>query len=319
MLFIKYLLGSIFICFLLTQISYFSDFFFIIWGVLLLLGALTLTRYQLLALFAISLAIIINSFDFSIAFYYVCLSLAVFVMSMHLTAKSNYETVRQKGIITAVLAISFYLASIFFMTGSIGEEAFQKELQASFQSYIPFYEQHGVFDQLATEGVSREDMENDLQSLAITISKFLPSVFYLQALFTVFFMVLIASNLSKRVPEHAWERKPYYLEIMPWQLVWLVIAALALWLWGRYGQPLAGQIGSNLIVIMLPIAVYFGFSAISWRIKALKPKARIWIAATLIVIGVIILPSAIVFLALIGVFDALLDYRKLRSGKGDAI
>ena len=113
------------------------------------------------------------------------------------------------------------------------------------------------------------------------------------------------------------ERKPYLQEIMPWQLVWVVIIALSLWLWGRHEQPMAYLVGANMMVIMIPIAVFFGFSAISWRIKRINYKYRKIIAALLIIMGVFILPSAIIFLTLIGLFDALLDYRKFRSGKGE--
>lgn len=317
MLFVKYLLGTIFICLLLTQTSYLAAVFFVIWGVVMLLSALTLPRHQVIILFAASLAIVILGMGFYAAYYLASLGLAVLVMCMLITGQKDYYLIRGGGMIAAVIGVSLYLGSIYFITGSIGTEEWYMELNRSFQNYIPIYEQYGILDQLAAQGVTKEALQADLRNLAQQAAQFLPSIYYLQALLTVFFMLLIASNMSLRSPNHRLNRRPYFLDIMPWQLVWLVIIALALWLWGRYGQPLAYRVGANIIVTMVPVAGYFGFSAISWGIKKLKVGVRKWVAALLIILSLFLLPSAIIFLALTGLFDALVDYRKLRSGKGE--
>jgi uncharacterized membrane protein YhaH (DUF805 family) len=91
-----------------------------------------------------------------------------------------------------------------------------------------------------------------------------------------------------------------------------------LWLAGRYfDHSLAYQGGLNLMVIMAPMAIYFGFSTVSWRVKRLNDRIRKWVAILLVILGIVLLPSALIFLALVGLFDALLDYRKLISGKGE--
>ena len=112
-------------------------------------------------------------------------------------------------------------------------------------------------------------------------------------------------------------KRPYDQEVMPWQLVWVVIAGLSLWLIGREEMSLVYYTGSNLLVVLVPIAVYFGLATVIYKLKQRKTSTRNWIITFLVIITVIFPLSAIIFLAVVGLFDSLLDHRKLRVEKGD--
>ena len=105
---------------------------------------------------------------------------------------------------------------------------------------------------------------------------------------------------------------------MPWQLVWVIIAGLALWLLGRAQQMNSlYYTGSNILVVMLPISVYFGLATVVFKLKQQKPVYQKWFTIILIILSIFFLPSAVIFFSIIGVFDALMDYRKLRLEKED--
>ena len=162
-------------------------------------------------------------------------------------------------------------------------------------------------------------MEDSISHMVKSFAWHLPAFYYLQAILAAFFMLFLAAILCHKAGLERLKKRPFKYEIMPWQLAWVVIAGLALWLLGRAQMNSLYYIGSNILVIMLPISVYFGLAAVAFKLKEQKPVHQKWITIILIILSVLFLPSATVFFSVIGVFDALLDYRKLRLEKEDGI
>ena len=102
---------------------------------------------------------------------------------------------------------------------------------------------------------------------------------------------------------------------MPWQLVWVFIAGLGLWLWGREETSAAYYIGSNILAVIAPIALYYGFAVTLYVLKRMPIKRNFGLIVLAVVFVTIFTVPIIIMLGLIGLFDALIDYRKIRWQK----
>jgi hypothetical protein len=316
--FIKFFLSTSLLCLVLTKIDVLSFVFIIIWGTLLLLSALELPRTQVFLIFLLNMFIITWGMGLYAAYFYLAgFGLPVLVMCVFIAENKDYYTVRKSGLIAAAAGISLYLIIVYLLTGSIGIADFQAMLRNSVNESLEWYRNLGVLDNLASNGISEETLRLQLDSMAQTLPQYLPSYYYLQSLVTVFFTLLLTSRINMNDAKKRLNKQPYFLDIMPWQLVWLVIIALALLLWGRNHQTLAYLAGANALAIMVPIAIYFGFCSLNWRLKSVKASTRKWVVALIVILSIFFIPSALTFLALIGLFDSLIDYRKLRSRKGE--
>ena len=151
--------------------------------------------------------------------------------------------------------------------------------------------------------------------MAKNIFNHLPALFFLQAILLVFLILYFSSLLAAKRKLPVLQRQPFSEEIMPWQLAWLVIAGLGCWLLGREEMQLIYYAGSNILFIMVPITVYYGTSHLVYRLKRWQGKSKKWVIALIIMVTLFFTVSAIIFIGLMGLFDSLLDYRKLRRKK----
>ena len=74
-------------------------------------------------------------------------------------------------------------------------------------------------------------------------------------------------------------------------------------------------LGSNILWTLVPIAVYFGLATIVHKIAGRRRSARVLIILGIIFLTLALPLSAIIFLSIIGLFDSLVDFRKLRTGQ----
>lgn len=96
-------------------------------------------------------------------------------------------------------------------------------------------------------------------------------------------------------------------------MAWVVIVGLVLWLWGRDQLSAIYYAGSNILLITVPIALYYGLAAVVYKVRRYQGRIRRVIAIVLVVLSLLFTASAIIFLTVIGLFDSLLDYRRLRA------
>jgi hypothetical protein len=129
----------------------------------------------------------------------------------------------------------------------------------------------------------------------------------------VFFMLFLASFRCQKRNLNRLIRKPFDQEIMPWQMAWAVILGLALWLWGRDQLSTIYYIGSNILLLTVPIGLYYGLAAVVYKIRQYKQRTRRIMVIVLAVLSLLFTASAIIFFTVIGLFDSLLDYRRLRT------
>lgn len=110
-------------------------------------------------------------------------------------------------------------------------------------------------------------------------------------------------------------REPFANQMMPWQLDWVMIAGLAAWLAGtQWNIKWPVQAGANVIFLIAPIAFYFGLSLLVYVFQRWDIKA--WLIWGLILLLLFMPVQAFFFIAILGIFDPLIDYRDLDGKRG---
>lgn len=311
--FVFYIMFSSLAACLMAVIPQLTFLLAIAWGAALIVSSLYLERIKVLLIFIINIFLLYGIAGGSTVFFYLSFfGAAVLVMTILSTARSDYYRLQKWGLITAVIGVSLFMAMIYLNTGEIGMAEMEAQLGSYLENTIETYEESGVFDIYEERGISKTEVEGKFAEILSSIVWHLPAFYYLQAIMVVFFMLLLASFLSLKRNIQRLKKKPYAQEIMPWQLVWVVIAGLGLWLWGKDQANTIYYIGSNILLVMAPITVYFGLSALVYKLGHNKTSRSKIIIVLLIVLSFVFPFSALIFLSLIGLFDSLLDYRKLR-------
>lgn len=311
-----YLLATTSLCLLMSQMPALTILLAIAWGVLIILAGIIMKPWALLMMaFVNGLALFWQTGWEGVFYYAAFYGIAAYGMALLVFRGGGYYQVRTWGIATVIVSMSLFLLVMYLYQGSIGINEMETGLNQAFGENLKAYESAGLLDLYAQQGISKQQLIATFQGVAHGLARHLPAIYYLQGIVAVFFMLLIASNLSLRRKLERLIRRPYKTEIMPWPLAWVVIAGLSFWLWG-YGQKNSYYyLGSNILTVMVPLACYYGLAALTFKLGEMQTSTRRWVVTILIIVTAVFLPSAIIFLALSGLFDSLLDFRKLRMGR----
>ncbi|MGS0765924.1 DUF2232 domain-containing protein [Syntrophomonas curvata] len=318
--FIKYLVVTSVLSLLMAGLPSLTLVTAVFWGGSLILAAVYLNWKQLLSLVLFNMLLLYLFAGGSVLFY--CLAffgLSALVMSLLVNRGQDYYQVQKWGMAAAVAGVTLFIMVIYATTGQSGTGEMEKQLNLYLQESMQEFEQSGIMELYEKRGIDREELENGMEQMIKTTARHLPAFYYLQAILASFSMLFLPVFLYRRADLERLKKRPYTNEIMPWQLAWVVIIGLALWLLGRDEMNSLYYAGSNLLVVMVPVSVYFGLSAVLFKLRQQKTVYRKWYAIALIILSIFFLPSAVIFFSIIGVFDALLDYRKLRLEKEDGI
>ncbi|MEN6462718.1 MAG: DUF2232 domain-containing protein [Syntrophomonas sp.] len=289
----------------------------IAWGISLIIGSLYLTKNQIAVIWGLNILLLYGlTGNNSMFFYFSFFGLPFMVMSF-LAAEEDkgYYYILKRGIMASLIGVSLFMGFIYLTTGGVGIGQLEKQLDNYFEESWQQYEKSGAVEFYEQKGITNEEIKTQVKDFAHSIARHLPAFFYLESISVVFLVLYLSSYLSRKRQIMRLMKKPFTREIMPWQGAWVVIAGLVLWLWGRDNNSVLYLTGSNILLLCTAITIYFGLSALTYKIKQLKPSTRKVTILILIVLSVMFTISAIIFLALLGLFDSLIDYRKLRSQK----
>lgn len=313
---VKYVLVSSLACLALVSIPNWVFLWAILWGMSLVLGGYYLNRSQLLLVFVLNTLLIYGiagwiSLSAALVFY----GIPSLVMGLLLSLGKSYYDLLRGAMLTLVFTVSIFLGLSYYNLGDARIHTLEKELQAYTQESLEWSEDNGFLAFYEERGISRAEVEKAFTSLAETVFNHLPAIFFLQAILFVYLILYFSSLLARKRKLPILQHRPFSEEIMPWQLTWLVIAGLACWLLGRDQMKLVYYTGSNILFVMLPITVCFGTSHLVYRLQHWQGKTKIWMIVLIVFLTLFFTLSAIIFIGLIGLFDSLLDYRKLRTKK----
>ena len=289
----------------------------IVWGVSLVLGGYYLKGKQIASIFGLNLIILYgltgnNGLFFALSFFGLPSFLMGYMLGRH---QKEYYELQRWGLVSAVLAVSLFLALAYYNVGQAQINNMQLEVEKYMQESLVMTEDSGILKLYEEQGVSRAELKNSITLVAKGLIMHLPAFYYLQSMLTVLIILSLSAYVSRKRSLPILTKKPFSEEIMPWQFAWGIILALSLWLWGRDEMNAWYYAGSNLLVILAMVAVYFGLSGLAYRWKNINPRRKNWILILFIIVSLAFTLPAIIFIGLLGLFDSLLDYRKVRTIK----
>ena len=313
-LFVKIVLGTSSLAVLMALLPFLTVVVAILWGCSLLLSALYLDQKRLITVIIINIIIVLSLSGleetlFLLAFFII----PAVVISLGAQQDRDYYQLQRGGVTVAVIAISLLLGGLYYSTGDMGMVQLEQEIAAQVEDIVEYYDDVGLMNIYEEQGISAQELKEALVSFMGAAVRHLPAFYYLQAIMAVFFMLFLASFWCQKRNLNRLIRKPFDQEIMPWQMAWVVILGLALWLWGRDQLSTVYYIGSNILLLTVPIALYYGLAAVVYRIRQYKQRTRRIMVIVLAVLSLLFTASAIIFFTVIGLFDSLLDYRRLRT------
>lgn len=299
---------------LMAVLPFFTVIAAVLWGSSLLIGALYLDRRGLSAVIIMNMIIVgslagLNNTTTMLCFFII----PAVVMSALAQNGSDYYRLQRWGVIAAVIGVSLLMGWLYYNSSDLGMKQIQQQMEAQVEETMKYYEDSGLMELYEEQGMSPQEVKQALASFMGVAIRHLPALYYLQAIMAVFFMLFLASFWGQKRNLNRLIRKPFDHEIMPWQMAWVVIVGLILWLWGRDQLSTIYYIGSNILLITVPIALYYGLAAAIYKIRQYQGRTRRIMVIVFVVLSLLFTASAIIFLTVIGLFDSLLDYRRLRT------
>lgn len=281
----------------------------IMWGGLLILAGLYLKPSRVLIISLVNTGILfaVGGTE-QFIYYFTFFGLAAFVMAVQAADYKDYYEIQKWGILAGFFSVTVFLGFIYLQTGGVGIEQLQKQLMVYAHESMKLYNT-SYYEQI---GISQAEIEAAMTSLVSAIARHLPAFYYIQTIITVFFMLLLASYVSLKNDIVRLKKRAFSQQYMPWQFTWVVIIGLGLWIWGRDEMNHLYYLGSNILAVMAIISVYYGMSTLVYKIGQQKRTAKTWWTIGLVLMTLIFPLSAILFISIIGIFDSLVDFRRLR-------
>ncbi len=288
----------------------------VIWGTAVMLAGYYIGVGQLLALIGSNVLLLLLLGDSYLTLdLLVFYALPVMVAGVLLKKGKSYYAVLGGALLAAVLSVVLYMGISYAYLGNEIVDNIKAGVNTAAENSMAWAEQSGFMEFYEQRGISRDDIKEAYNDLAHMLLVFTPALLCMQALMAAFLMVYFSSLLFARKQLPGLQRRPFRNEIMPWQLSWVVIAGLACWLLGRDQMNWLYYSGANILLILVPITIFYGSAVLVYWLQRLPAKSKKWIVAMVVLMGLFFPVPTIIFIGLIGLFDSLLDYRKVRNKK----
>ncbi len=288
----------------------------VIWGIAIILGSYYMGLGQLLALIGSNMLLLLLLGDSYLTLdLLVFYALPVMVAAVLLKKGKSYYAVLGGALMAAVLSVVLYMGISYAYLGHEAIDNIKSGISMAEENSMTWAEQSGFMEFYEQRGISREEIKEAYQELAHMILVFTPALLCMQALMAMFLVIYFSSLLFTKKQLPGLERRPFNEEIMPWQLAWVVIAGLACWLLGRDQLNWLYYSGANILVIVTPLTIFYGCAVLVYWLQRLPAKSKKWITILVVLLGLFFSVPTIIFIGLIGLFDSLLDYRKIRRKK----
>lgn len=287
----------------------------IVWGISLLLGGHWTSRKNLILIFGVNILLLYGLTGSSNLFFLLNFGIPSLIMGLLLGEQKGYYELQKWGMLTAVLLTCL----IFAWNYNSGEDS-TANMQAEVDQYVEeIYSSPDLNNSLLQlyeqQGISPDEIKYNSALVIRWIIVHQTAFYCIYAILAVYLILILSSIICRRKKLVILARKPFKEEKMPWQLAWVVIIALSFWLLGRDNMTSVYYIGSNMLAVAAPVAVYYGLAGLAYLWSRSTPRKRRWNLAFLIIFFLIIPLAAIIFIGLLGLFDSLLDYRKVDHKK----
>ncbi|MFA5535977.1 MAG: YybS family protein [Bacillota bacterium] len=213
------------------------------------------------------------------------------------------------GGLTSAIGTALSLLIVFLIMG--GASLGFGELELMVDQVLSFYEETGLINVMLTQGLTVAEFRAQLMQIMALVAALIPGSLVLSSLFAAGITYLLAREILRRMGQTFKPLPSFQNWQLPWWTVYGLIVGLALFLGGDYlGSNFLNAAGKNIIFIYLPILLLNGLAVAvyfyhHWTITA-------FIKVFLVIMFLINLPVTLPLVILIGVFDPLFDYRKIK-------
>lgn len=288
----------------------------ILWGFSLFLTGVyqsgrTVIFYFMLDLFALYMGFGIFT---PLLFYILAVGLPCVMLGMMAAEKKNYYLMRKTTLLMGVGGTALFLGSLYQNLGGDWAAIKQEFVQLS-QTLFQQFMNSGALDRYLTDGISSEQLAARITDMAGVAINLFPAFYFVQMILAIYCVITLGNIYTQKKGLEWMLKKPLALEQMPWQLAWVMIAGLACAFWDYGSGSTLFYIGLNLICIMAPIGFYFGCAVISGKYYSYTPEKRRNALIIFFILCIFVAEVLGVFVMLLGIFDSVLDYRKLNFRK----
>jgi hypothetical protein len=282
----------------------------IAWGIALLLGGRQVDRRLLTLTMVLNVLLLFGLSGNSNLFFIMFLGLPAYVMGLLHNAGRGYYEILKWGLIAALFQVG-----LFWGLSQSGLAAAHIWDQSGLESYVAeslqAAEETGLIEVYVEQGYSRQELQVAVELSARWLYMHQPALYIIVIMFGLWLILRLSAWLNLRQGSDSLKPDPFRQEIMPWQMSYLVVLALTLWLLGRDRLDSVYYLGSNLLAVMVFVAGYYGLANLTFQLSRLPVAGRRWLWGLFALLALTFTPLVVIFISLWGLFDSLLDYRKI--------
>jgi len=247
------------------------------------------------------------------------IAVAFYIQFMTMALVYGYMFKHKKGA-GKILVVGTFVAALstillIAITMLIGQMDLQEQKQVLFQTVdrtIEIYEDYGMMENLEKQGIDKEKLQVMLTNSIKLLLRVLPAILIIGSIFTAVTHFIMARLALNRLGYES----PKFPSFSEWNLPWYTIWGLI----GGWGSYLLGQVyklnfwtilGQNIMIAYGMILFVLGLSVITFFLKKYKLSKTTRIL--ILLAGAIMFQLAVMLVIFIGMFDLVLDHRKLNK------
>lgn len=246
-------------------------------------------------------------------FYMLAVGLPSTVIGMMASEKRDYYLMRKTSLLMGAGGTALFLSFLYRTLGMDWETLKAQTIESA----IPVLER--VFNSSAVQplnsGAVSEHLNQLIPQIAETAFHLIPASYFLQMLLAIYFVLSLANLYIVKKNEPWLKKKPLASEQMPWQMAWVFIMGLGFAFWDYGTGSLLFYAGLNLMLFMAPVGFYFGCAVVSGKYQAYTAEKRRNAFIIFAIICILVPEIILMFIILLGIFDSILDYRKINPSK----
>lgn len=179
---------------------------------------------------------------------------------------------------------------------------------------LQLYEKYGVLQQLEEQGISQAELKKNLLASLRIFLRVIPAMLILASILSSIVNFVVAKFFLRRIGFQVEKFPPFTEWRLPWYTIWGLIIGWGSFLLGDYlQQDFFVIVGQNILIAYSIILFVLGLSVISFFFK--KRKISILGRLFFILLVILMLQPMVLITVFLGMFDLVLDYRKLNKPK----
>ena len=246
----------------------------------------------------------------AVTFYIQFMSLAL-VYGYLFKKKAKAGKIIVAGAAISVLS-TFLLLVLSFAVINVDFESQKEMLLNTLDETIIIYEDQGLLDQLSEQGVSKEEFRETMLNSLKLLFTILPAILIVMSVFSAAINFIVTRTILRRFKHEVSKLPPFKEWSLPWYTIWGIILGWTFYLLGDYlNLDIGIFISKNILIVFAFLVLIQGLAVMAFLLAKLKLNNFSKVA--LIFLLILLLRHVVVIAIVTGLFDLLLDYRKMIS------